>query len=87
MEGYWDKRCKTCKYWREFGDPYAEIPGLGKCHDVVPLWDAIGFDEGDVEVIIKPKYSGKLAFVQDGSDYSAEFNTLRDFGCVRHVQR
>ncbi len=78
------ERCKTCKHWDKPNNNRGEVPGTGKCNIVVQFWDATEWSENSEYRMLKPEYVGRLAFVQDGSDYHAELKTLPDFGCVQH---
>ncbi len=77
------EHCKTCKYWIKPDSSYGEIPGVGECKRVVLFWDATEWDDDGIRTLV-PEYIGRLAFVQDGSDYHAELRTMPDFGCVQH---
>ena len=78
------ERCKTCKHWEKPESDYGEVPGTGKCKAVVQFWNATKWNDDYDKRSLKPEYAGRLAFVQDGSDYYAELKTLPDFGCVQH---
>jgi len=78
------ERCKTCKHWEKPDSDHGEVPGTGKCKAVVQYWYATDWNAYGDNRALKPEYAGKLAFVQDGSDYYAELKTLPDFGCVQH---
>jgi len=78
------KRCKTCKHWQKPDSNYGEIPGSGKCRAAVQFWDATEWAGYGGRRVLKSEYTGRLFFVQDGSDYYAEMKTLPDFGCVQH---
>ena len=80
------ERCKTCKHWEKPEGNYGEVPGTGKCKAAVQFWDSTEWvpDGGYGERKLKPEYEGRLAFVQDGSDYYAVLKTMPDFGCVQH---
>lgn len=78
------EKCKTCKHWDNPEGEYGEVPGVGKCKAVVQFWNATEWNDDGDKRSLKPEYTGKLAFVQDKSDYYAELNTLPDFGCVQH---
>lgn len=82
------ENCGSCKYWKKPENGYGEIPGTGKCTRVVQYWSAAQWsDDADCEHrTLRPEYQGKLAFVQDGSDYYAELKTFADFGCVQYEQ-
>jgi hypothetical protein len=77
------ERCKTCKHWEKPESDYVEFPGTGKCKAVLQFWNATEWIDYDKRML-KTEHAGKLAFVQDGSDYYAELKTLQDFGCVQH---
>ena len=77
-------RCKTCKHWVPPETEYGEVPGTGRCKKVPQYWSVTEWDEEYEHRILKQKYIGVTAFVQDGSDYSAILKTLPDFGCVMH---
>ncbi len=76
--------CRTCRHWKRPDSEYGEIPGIGTCGAVVQYWDAAEWVANSIKRQLRPEYAGKLAFVQDGSDYHAELNTLPDFGCNQH---
>ena len=78
------KQCKTCKHWSQPDNDYGEVPGAGNCKAVIQFWNATEWTGDYAKRTLKPEYVGKLAFVQDGSDYYAELKTLPDFGCVQH---
>jgi hypothetical protein len=60
------------------------MPSAGKCLAVVQFWTATEW-RGDFDCrVVRPEYEGRLAFVQDGSDYYAALRTLPDFGCVQY---
>lgn len=80
-------KCKTCKFWQEPENGYGEIPGVGKCSAVVQFWDATEWNKNSSTRVINEKYSGKLAFVEDGSDYYAALKTFPDFGCIQHEEK
>ena len=79
--------CETCKHWIEPESEYGEVPGVGKCTAVVMYWDAGEWNEAGDGRTLRKEYRDKLAFVQDGSDYSAELKTMPKFGCVQHERR
>ena len=77
-------KCKDCKFWEKPDDDYTgEIPGVGKCNKVIQYWDATEWDHNYDNRQLKRTYAGKLAFVQDGSDYFAQLKTMPEFGCVQ----
>lgn len=76
--------CKTCRHWIKPESDYGEVPGTGYCQAVPQFWDVTEWADSCDERRIKPEYVGRLAFVQDGSDYYAAFKTLPNFGCVQH---
>ncbi len=79
-------RCDQCKHWTHDTDgDYPEYLGLGKCLRVRLYWECTEWDYDNDEFPRKftSEASGNKAFVQDGSDYSAELITLGDFGCVQ----
>lgn len=78
------ERCKTCKHWQKPETDYGEVPGTGACKAVPQFWDVTEWSEDFDKRTLKPEYAGRLAFVQDGSDYHAVLKTLPDFGCVQH---
>ncbi len=78
------QRCKTCKHWEKPERDHGEVPGTGRCRAVVMFWNATEWTVDYDKRTLKPEYAGKLAFVQDGSDYMAELKTLPAFGCVQH---
>ena len=78
------KRCETCKHWDRPKSDYGEVPGTGKCKAVVQFWKATEWNEDYDRRTLKPEFSNRLAFVQDGSDYYAELKTLPGFGCAQH---
>ena len=76
-------KCKDCKFWEKPDDEYrGDVPGVGICDAVVEYWDA-GEWNSDGYRQLKSKHAGKLAFVQDGSDYMAQLKTMPEFGCVQ----
>ena len=77
------KSCKDCKHWRLPVSEYGEIPGVGTCQAVVQYWDATEWTEDYDKRQLITKHAGKLAFVQDGSDYYASLKTMPTFGCVQ----
>ena len=81
--------CKGCKHWREGGDEeFTKLVGAGTCSRVKQFWDStewqrVDDEEGLTDEVRRvAKATEDLAFVQDGSDYSATLITLPDFGCV-----
>lgn len=78
-QGKSDRLCETCKHWKrhtvdDFGwgwkDERANPDDFGECKAVAfEYWQ----EKGD-----KPFY------VMDGSEYRAQLNTRRDFGCNQH---
>ena len=78
------ERCKTCKHWEKPENDYGEVPGTGKCKVVLQFWNATEWTDDYDKRTLKPEYVGRLAFVQDSSNYYAELKTLPDFGCVQH---
>ncbi|MFA6066928.1 MAG: hypothetical protein WC707_07130 [Candidatus Babeliaceae bacterium] len=80
------KLCKTCKYWlKEDMYPFSgNVPELGECRAVMQLWDATEWNDDGESRKIKDECIGKLAFVQDASDYRAYLKTMPDFGCVQY---
>jgi hypothetical protein len=82
-----ETKCGNCKYWIEPENSYGEIPGIGQCEAVVEYWDAGEWDNDGETRKLKPRYKEKLAFVQDGSDYSASLHTFSEFGCVQFVKK
>jgi hypothetical protein len=78
------KRCKTCKHWDVPESEYGEVPGTGTCKAVPQFWAVTEWTDDHEKRTLKPEFVGRLAFVQDCSDYYAEFKTLPDFGCVQH---
>jgi hypothetical protein len=78
------ERCKTCKHWAKPESDYGEVPGTGTCVAVIQFWSATKWSDDYDKRTLRPEAVGKLAFVQDGSDYHAELKTLSDFGCVQH---
>jgi len=81
------QQCQTCELWKQPRQPAVEIPGLGVCSYTPMYWNATDWSENGDRRILHPKYSGKLAFVQDGSDYLANLLTLPTFGCVAHKEK
>lgn len=80
-------KCETCKYWEEPENEFGEVPGTGTCKAVVQFWDATEWSaDADARVLSK-EFVGRLAFVQDGSDYYAALKTFPDFGCVQHEEK
>ena len=77
--------CKDCKHWKkETG--YPQSFNLGTCNKVVMFWDSTEWGEdssGETVLNLTDEAKGNLAFVQDGSDYSADLLTLAQFGCVQ----
>ncbi len=84
MTDYATARCRTCKHWRKPVNDFGEVPGTGKCLAAVQFWDATEWADDDEVRVLKAEHAGRLAFVQDGSDYRAELKTMADFGCVQH---
>ena len=78
------KRCDTCQHWQRNEHGTGSDFALGRCKAAPMFWDATAWDEEGNRVLIQ-KYADTKAFVQDGSDYSAELLTKPDFGCVMHV--
>jgi hypothetical protein len=78
--------CKTCAHHEPCKKhETGHSQGLGRCNAVPMLWEATKWDEnGDERILINPE---QKAFVQDGSDYSATFYTMPDFGCVQHKEK
>ena len=79
--------CGTCKFWERSENQYGEIPGVGKCSAVVQFWDATQWEKKSNGRVLKKEYVGKLAFVEDGSDYYAALKTFDKFGCVQHEKK
>ena len=78
-------KCKTCAHWGFVDKEYRELPLLGVCKAVPQLWDATEWSAEAGERIVRKKYAGRLAFVEDGSAYYAALRTFADFGCVQHL--
>lgn len=81
------QRCKTCKHWDSRADEYyfgGEVPGTNTCRAVPEIWGVTQWSKDGETREMKPEHIGRLAFVQDGSDYHAALKTLPDFGCVQH---
>lgn len=77
--------CNTCRFWSD--KIYDTVNGveLRKCTNVPMFWNATEWnDDGDGRTFTD-KHADKLAFVQDGSDYSAVLITRGNFGCVSHT--
>jgi hypothetical protein len=81
------KLCKTCSHWDRYESKFATLVNSGKCHAVVQYWDYTDWAADGESRIAKTEYKDKLAFVQDGSDYYAELQTLENFGCVQHKDK
>ena len=80
--------CKTCKHWERYGeDNYRLMPGAGHCKAVPRGWSATDWDPDYNQRVILPEFAHCKAFVQDGSDYWAQLQTLPDFGCVMHEDK
>lgn len=86
------EHCKDCKYWAKVKDyKYPKTFDIGKCKRVPEFWrcsevshcEKVFGAESIYHRAPTAKAEDCLAFVQDGEDYSAEFLTLPDFGCVQ----
>lgn len=82
-----DGRCVNCKFWGK-ADEYetGHSQGLGRCEYMPMLWNATEWRENEEGRVFKDRYKDTLAFVQDGSDYSANLYTRPDFGCVAYLK-
>lgn len=85
--------CKTCKHWKKAGPWETGYGlGLGTCGKFPMYWDATEWSEEDEEGGVgitrklNDKYKDNKAFLQDGSDYSADLLTKESFGCVEHEE-
>lgn len=91
--------CKTCRYWQESNDVYAENKlGFKKCTrirekfrilDTLP--DEIRWGryenkttEEKFDAASKELFNKEKAYTQDASDYIANLMTSPYFGCVLH---
>lgn len=81
------QNCKSCRHWNQPRTQYGEVPGSGDCQAIPQLWDASEWADDGVARTLKPKYSDRMAFLQDGSDYMALLKTMPEFGCVHHEQK
>lgn len=71
--------CKTCAHWGkdDLGRYSQAWRAIRRCEYVLPFFDCRGWTEDGEDVIT----NDRMAFAQDGSDYSAELLTKPDFGC------
>ncbi len=82
--------CKDCVHWTHTKGDYPANSGFGKCARVRMFWKCTEWSEDKDFLQIRSltkEADGDLAFVQDASDYCAEFITLRDFGCVQFEKK
>src|SRR5260221_6334080 len=82
-----DVRCDGCKYWdAEAGKRQTDGIIVGLCKRSMPLWDATMWDPmpspGGGRRILRPEFSDRRFFAQDGSDYRAEVYTSPSFFCA-----
>lgn len=84
-------RCDGCKYWdaKSNNPDGGSVPlvELGNCTRAMPYWDATEWVEVDalgIERKLKPKFSDRRFFAQDGSDFRADVYTTPDFFCADH---
>lgn len=83
-------KCGECKFWKSGNNKEnynRGVRGLGRCSRMPDLWDCTEWkedpdDKGGWSIQFNEKGENQKAFVQDGSDYSADLYTLTDFGCV-----
>lgn len=82
--------CKDCAHWdTEIRNNFPDGINLGKCSRVKMFWDCTEWDY-DNELAprkLTKEARGNLAFVQDGSDYTASLITLDRFGCVQFKEK
>ena len=83
-----ENTCKTCEFWKDTDGDYPKGSiELGKCKRVKMFWDCTEWedipDHWECRRVLTEEAKDELAFVQDGSDYSAELITRPDFGCVQ----
>lgn len=73
-------KCASCKHWSDSTSwRVGEEPEVRKCTKIKMFWDSTDWDSaGDKRIFL----DDSLAFVQDGSDYYAEFLTKPDFCCI-----
>lgn len=75
------QKCKTCKYWIRYSDPYDALDygqHAGTCNNGGFVYEGIGSN-------VKTPKDGVLYWDYEG--YMAEFSTGEDFGCVHWKQR
>ncbi len=90
-----NKNCKNCKFWGNEQDAlYADnlVQGFEYCRKVGQYWVATTWKYRDdpvrdAELAIDDEHKNEKAFVQDGSDYSADFITRHDFCCNQWEQK
>lgn len=77
------KTCASCSYWgKQSNGLYSEaLTSVRLCSYAEPLWEAREWRQNEHGEIRDVLVSDRLAFVQDGSDYAAEFYTKPEFGC------
>ena len=71
--------CRNCRYWNTEEDYNYKVPKTNKagiCTRVRLLWDCTEWDHDGCSSKFTEEAEGELAFVQDGSDYSADLITL-----------
>lgn len=74
--------CETCKHWDKT-DSYERLAAVvvRLCSKMPMFWDTTEWSD-NYERVMKPEFSGQLAFCQDGSDYSASLLTRAEFFCA-----
>ena len=77
--------CKTCKHWSK--TKYSSnIEDIGVCDAVEQYWESSEWDSEGKNLILKPEFANKLAFVRDTSDYYASLMPRANFGCIQHEE-
>lgn len=83
-------KCETCPHWHKRGDDVPiqveEVEGFGHCARAMVFWDATEWDEDREFRTVKPEFSDRRFFAQDGSDYRADVITRADFFCADHPE-